>query len=1113
MAKRRRGYLIASTLGLLAGGAVVAGVGGCMVYEDRVVDNPGEHLGRDVIMSIIATESPVYYRDGVTPVGVFFQTEHRRFLPYEALPTAWVASILAVEDATFWHHNGVSGRGIARAMRDNLRAGRIVAGGSTLTQQTAKNLYYRADRSAGSKWRELLDALRLERMYRKDEILTFYANQFHVSGNGRGLAIAARYFFDVEPDALTLAESAFLAGLVKAPSRYDPFLGDAARRATAAAKGHDRTRWVLQRLLAVPADQLAAPDGRSPTVAETRAIQAEAKRLLDQGFELPFRRGSFRWSASAVVDEVARRLAEPPFPDLFAAAGIEDPATAGLTVITTLDPAVQREAEYALWHHLTEVGTWLDPVGADGVRRDPATVRWSPHVAPHAHEFRVGVVTANEADGLTVDLGGRACRVDRTALARLAAAERRGRSGDATAKAPTAAVDAWRNALPVGSGLWLSVREVLADGTAVCDLERTPVLQGAVVVAEQGRMRAMVGGNDNRDFNRATALRQFGSTWKPIVYHAALQLGWRPTDPLDNRRNVFPYSTTRYWPSPDHPPEPVVSLSQAGTSSENLASIWLLYHLMDRLDGEDVRVIAAALGLARREGEDDDAYARRIQEAGVLPTRSRLDEIFFLMARQEALADLGAHPEDALALASLLPGHGLDDERAAAADLGPEARATRERAIDDVDWLRWRARAAECAAQWDRLSAAVASGALPPPESVADLHLRLDDNGRHDAVCATTPPEGFGPPDASLLGDRPGLLGRLLGKTRDTLPDRGDVLVDERLHLSTLDALASAQNRRALGASLEDDLDLYAPDLLYWHPDFRVLLSLRYVAALARSYGVATPLQPVLSLPLGASEVTLEEMVAIYDGMSDGTAPIWSGRGPNGELPAPSTPLALIDEIRDANGVVLYKLAPHEVPVASGAVAEMTVDILRNVVQHGTGRRAAGAISLGSHPVPVAGKTGTTNDYRNAAFLGVIPRVEGEGWEAAGGFTVGVYVGYDDNRSLQNRSIRLQGANGALPVWIGVANGIARHGLLGPAPAGLMPPDLWTSAGLVRVDVDATGLPIAGDSEHRVLVRLGDTMADVDLRPIERPPRRWPTAAEAAGRPPARPIGFGSPDE
>ena len=236
---RIRRWMAAGASGLLSlvfvamVAALVAAVGLAWAYNVHVLTEPGSHLERKHIRSIIAQESPVYYRDGETRVGVFFDAEHRRYVGWEELPEAYVVALVAAEDDAYWRHFGINIRGLVRAIRDNALAGRVVAGGSTLTQQTAKNLYYRPDRSVRSKLVELLNALRLEAHYDKREIFTFYANQFHVTGNGRGLGIAARHFFDKDVDELSLVESAFLAGLVKAPAHYDPFLGDADRRAAA----------------------------------------------------------------------------------------------------------------------------------------------------------------------------------------------------------------------------------------------------------------------------------------------------------------------------------------------------------------------------------------------------------------------------------------------------------------------------------------------------------------------------------------------------------------------------------------------------------------------------------------------------------------------------------------------------------------------------------------------------------------------------------------------------------------------------------------------------------------------------------------------------------------
>ena len=215
------------SLRLTVVGLFISGV----LYWKFIISEPGDHITPQAINQIIARESPVYYRDGQTKVGVFFSREHRVYVPFSNIPKSCIDALIAAEDERFYFHPGVDPLGITRAMIANLKARRLVAGGSTLTQQTAKNLYYRPDRSLKSKWTELLNALRLEAHYSKDEILEFYFNQFHVAGNGRGLGIAARYYFDKPVEELSVQECAFIAGSVKAPARYNPFIGrsDASR--------------------------------------------------------------------------------------------------------------------------------------------------------------------------------------------------------------------------------------------------------------------------------------------------------------------------------------------------------------------------------------------------------------------------------------------------------------------------------------------------------------------------------------------------------------------------------------------------------------------------------------------------------------------------------------------------------------------------------------------------------------------------------------------------------------------------------------------------------------------------------------------------------------------
>lgn len=1126
---RWRAVLLLGCLGMGLSGLMGASAVG-MAYYRHVVAEPGDHLSPEHLRAVIAQESPVYYRDGVTRIGVFFDTEHRQYVGPDELPLEWMVAIVAAEDARFWTHPGVDWRGLLRAVRDNLSAGRVVAGGSTLTQQTAKNLFYRPDRSLRSKGVELVNALRLEAHYDKRAILTFYANQFHVTGNGRGLAIAARHFFDREVEDLGLAEAAFLAGAVKGPNRYDPFVGDAERRAAATARAHERTRYVLRRIVEVPAEQLAGP----LDVSAVRAVQADARRLLEEGFELSFERGTFRYESSAVLDEVARRLAEPPFAQALAAAGVDDPATAGLVVITTLDADVQRGATYALWHHLTEVGSWLEGLGPeDFVHPGHHGPVWQPDLPLRPGEFlwaRVRSRVEEPRKHLLVDLGGRACVVDRDAVVRVAVASYRGRTKDRHAKAPTAVVDAFVDAIPDGSVVLVSVREVPEDGPAVCDLEVRPELQGALMVVEGGQIRAMVGGNDNRNFNRATALRQMGSTFKPVVYHAALKLGWSPDDPLDNQRNVFPFSTTFYYPRPDHEAPPTVSLSWAGAKSENLASVWLLHHLLDRLDGEGIRSLAESLGLARRPDESEEAYRLRIQKAGVLPTPARVDEALYLQARQEVLAGIerSAHPEDALPLTSLLYGWGFAAERRRVAREGAATRAWKERALDN-SWLHLEPMLDRCSTQYDLLARSLE--ASQPPGRLPDLSVSWDE--REVRVACGRRPEGYVPPDraffeAWLAGEpqarepaeggptaedatrapRPYVLPEgdfrwpFFARRSPRLVGHDDVLVDDRLHMGTLLDVRDAMRRRKLALELaEEPPDLYDPSLLYWHQDFRTLLAMEYVTALAERYGVRTELARVLSMPLGASEITLEEAVSLYEGLATGQGWTFPGVAGHARVPAPEASTLLIAEIRDVDGRVIYRAEPRAEELASREIAHMSTDVLRNVVRHGTGQRALRAVQLGGAAVPLAGKTGTTNDFRNAAFLGVVPVWTGSAFSVDRAFVVGAYVGYDDNRPMRNGNIRLAGASGALPAWIGAAETLARTGRLGEPTGAPLPDGTWpleVAPGLVRLPVDPEqGLGQVARLEldeeaPSVLVPRRQVLEDLEFRRVRRPPRAAP---------------------
>lgn len=149
-------------------------------------------------------------------------TENRREISVNRMPQHLLDAIVSVEDDQFYRHRGVNPIGIARALYRNVRAGRIVEGGSTLTQQLAKNLYTLQERTLGRKIREAILTFKLEHMYTKREILGMYWNTIYLGEGTYGVEIAAQRYFNKSAENLTLAESALLAGLPRQPEYYAP---------------------------------------------------------------------------------------------------------------------------------------------------------------------------------------------------------------------------------------------------------------------------------------------------------------------------------------------------------------------------------------------------------------------------------------------------------------------------------------------------------------------------------------------------------------------------------------------------------------------------------------------------------------------------------------------------------------------------------------------------------------------------------------------------------------------------------------------------------------------------------------------------------------------------
>jgi penicillin-binding protein 1A len=411
-------------------------------------------------------------------------------LSYDEYPPLLVKAFLAAEDRTFFEHHGVDYPGIAAAIITNLRSDKRPIGASTITQQVAKNLLVGNEVSYVRKAREALLAYKIEDALTKQQILELYLNQIELGRNAAGVEAAAHAYFDKALDELTLPQLAYLAILPKGPSNYSP------------ERNYDRAigrrNWVLGEM-----------ERNGFITAEQRAA-AVAAPLGTAARRTP----KFERVGGYFVEEVRRQLI-----DRFGETDKDGPYSVysgGLWVRTSYDPKLQGYAQDALRAGLLRFDAgrgWSGPirnVEIDGDRWLQALL--NTNIGLDYQDWRAAIVvskagTAAEigfADGKTATLPSYA-----------ASMPVRGKGGTAFA------------ALKPGDII------AVAPSGAQYALRSIPKISGGFVVEEPatGRVLAMQGGFDSRlqAFNRATqAMRQPGSTIKPIVYSAALASGMTP---------------------------------------------------------------------------------------------------------------------------------------------------------------------------------------------------------------------------------------------------------------------------------------------------------------------------------------------------------------------------------------------------------------------------------------------------------------------------------------------------------------------------------------------------------------------------------------------------------
>ena len=1008
----------------------LAGAGAVLYWF--VVVEPGEEISEDHIRSILGRESPVFYSDGSTPLGAFFSEARRQYVEYHEIPETFINALVAAEDNRFFSHFGFDLHGIARAAVKNIEAGRIVQGGSTLTQQTAKNLFKRKDRSYKSKFIELIYALRLEYRYSKEEILEFYSNQFFVSGNGHGLGVAARYYFDKKPEELTLIESAYIAGSVKRPNYYNPFIKkDTKAVELAKERGRQRTAYVLGAMLNLG------------MIGEFEYQQAK-------NAEIPFEKGTVGYALDSVMELVTDAVGSERLLEALSAQGIDNIATSGIRVITNVDKYIQHQTLYGLRKQLSLLDVRMRGYERDEVQAELVRLEYQGDQTIGQGNFVFGTINKIERQGEEIIIGvetgleNGSGQIDRQGLDPLIDARVKYLKNRWSETAKEDVTD-FLNQLQEGDRVWVSVRELDEFMAPVFDLERFPQVQGGAIAIHNGKIIAVGGGVENRFFNRAMyARRTMGSSYKPFVYSAALQLGWNAADLLVNRRDVFVFQNQPYFPRPDHEIDSeLVSMSWAGVRSENLASVWLTAHLCDHLSRSQFEDVAAYLGLGPRlvDGEPEPyrLFRSRIRDRyGIVITEEVLHQAAFrktVAAIQPDLVFEGlAHEYQAMR--ELHYGLNFDQfERDIDIELSGQG-------LQEYEKKELRLRKKLLARNFlalQRLNMRLKNylGAEPFASPGAPVSSR----GR-----AETPYLYYDPINDSFQFDYPSEVAdyvQLMSpwQFRERLDQVDPFSKKELVESIRLGGTLSVKAFEFLSRQVEEEyagmrkLLPYSMEVLYEVDDFRILVGLKYLVEFGKFLGIESSLEPILSFPLGSNVVTLMETTRLYEALVTGELTLFKEE--NGEI---NNTLAIIDRIESEDGTVLYRPEGESRRAVSTKTSLVLGHILENTVKFGTGRYADREVKLQGPPtsadvfdelslsIPLLGKTGTANRYTNASFFGYLPapKADGTAMVIDDGYGVGVYVGYDDNQPMRRGSTRITGAAGALPAWTTIVNAIVK---------------------------------------------------------------------------------------
>jgi penicillin-binding protein 1A len=493
-------------------------------------------------------------------IGEFY-LQKRIVLPYDKLPKHVRLAFVAAEDNRFFEHHGIDPLGILRAAFANAKAGRVVQGGSTITQQVAKLMLVGNERNVFRKIREAILSRKIEQKLTKDQILGIYLNHVYLGHGAYGVQAAAEVYFGKDAKDLTVAEAAMLGGLPKAPTEDSP--------TSNFKRARDRQHYVLGQML----------ENNFITAEEYRLARQEPIAIISKDTPL-------NHIAAPYFVEHVRKIVQAKY-------GGRDLFDRGLRIYTTLDMRQQRAAEAAVRRGLEDVDRRFGFRGPVAHLEGEKLQKFlSSMPTPYLGVPRVDEQTNAQA-GVLVEgkpYLGEYERAGKKAYAKLGALKVQ-LSDDDVAK-----IDRWlaKKGNKLSDGDLIPVRVVrtdtkkgsgkklFVDTTETAQLAQKPEIQGALVAIDPstGYLTAMVGGYDYdlSQYNRATqAHRQAGSSIKPYIYSAALEHGYTevtivPDAPVSIKTAAGVWSPHNYKPEFLGP----VTLRTALQKSLNTVSVRLV---------------------------------------------------------------------------------------------------------------------------------------------------------------------------------------------------------------------------------------------------------------------------------------------------------------------------------------------------------------------------------------------------------------------------------------------------------------------------------------------------------------------------------------------------------